>query len=149
MAGSDLAALMEGVISLKKQQGNFSLDLTVKSISKVLQGGSLDFGGSEFQPAALESLPPVKQSPDDDYGWWNLAPGLYMLTVNERLSESGKGLALIVPHERVLQAGAVMVCAAVEALDVELKIPLHVGSAHLGIKENARVAKALLFLGTD
>ena len=44
ISGDQIASWAGGLISAKKQQGEFSLDLTVHSISMVKLAGALDFG---------------------------------------------------------------------------------------------------------
>jgi hypothetical protein len=143
MTGADLISMAEGLISAKKQQGAFSLDLTVSSVSQVKSGGSLDFGGSEFHKADLEPITPEKKSPDEPYGWWKLVSGRYLLKFNERLKPSKETVIMILPHERLVAAGGVHPPLLVEELDENLCVLLLVGPEGLSIKENARVSKAV------
>ena len=64
MTGEEIVTLTKELISGKKQQGAFSVDLTVKEIRKIDAGGALDFGGSEFQEASTTLLDPEKKSAD-------------------------------------------------------------------------------------
>jgi hypothetical protein len=146
MKGAEIVYLGEGLISAKKQQSGFSLDLTVNSVSLINSGGSLDFGGSEYQEAAASILEPVKKTSDEPYGWWNLDEGDYLIRYNESIKIAGKGLIMIVPHERLLAAGASHAPAIVESLYQDISMPIHVGPAGLKIKENARVSKAVVLL---
>jgi hypothetical protein len=144
LKGEQIVSSAEGIISAKKQQGEFSLDLTVNSISRINIGGALDFGGSEYVEALASLLEPEKKTPDEPYGWWNLGPGDYLIRFNERMKIPAKGLILILPHERLLAAGASHAPLAVENLDQETSVPIHVGQAGLRIKQNARVSKAVV-----
>ncbi len=145
VAGSELVSLVHGFISAKKQQGAFSIDLTVRGISRVKSGGSLDFGGSEYKEASVETLDPVKETPDEPYGWWNLSPGKYLIRYNETLAHREKTLIMILPHERLLAAGGSHPPLVVQNLDEGICVTLEVGQEGLAIKENARVSKALAF----
>ena len=61
MTGQEIIALTTELISAKKQQGAFSVDLTVSEIRKIDNGGALDFGGSEFQEASTTLLETGKE----------------------------------------------------------------------------------------
>lgn len=143
--GTEIVAGTQGLISAKKQQGEFSLDLTVRSISLMESGGSLDFGGSEYEPAAVKLLEPVKKTPEEPYGWWNLGEGSYLLKLNERISPSTTCAIMVLPHERLLAAGSSVTPLLVETLDDNVSVLLRVGPQGVAIKENARVCKAVVF----
>jgi hypothetical protein len=147
LKGGEIVSSVEGLVSAKKQQGEFSLDLTVNGISLINLGGSLDFGGSEYQPASASLLEPVKKTPDEPYGWWNLDAGDYLIRYNERVKIPAKGLVMILPHERLLAAGASHATLIIENLDENVCVPIHVGPAGLKIKENARMSKAVVLSG--
>jgi hypothetical protein len=144
LKGEEIVSSAEDLISAKKQQGEFSLDLTVKTISRIDMGGALDFGGSEYQEASVSLLEPEKKTPEEPYGWWNLDAGDYLLRYNERIKIRAQGLIMILPHERLLAAGASHATVAIENLDQNVSVPIHVGPAGLKIKENARVSKAIV-----
>lgn len=139
-----MLALAEGLISAKKQQGTFALDLTVRDVSLVKTGGALDFGGSEFRAASSAVLVPEKKSPEEPYGWWHLEPGTYLLEFNETLTCADKGLILVFPHSRLLAAGGWHPSVVVDALDREIRVTLVVGAHGLAIKQNARVSRAIM-----
>jgi hypothetical protein len=147
LKGEEIVSSAEGLISAKKQQGELSLDLTVKSISLVNVGGSLDFGGSEYQEASSSLLDPQKKTPDEPYGWWSLDAGDYLIRYNESIKTPTQGLIMILPHERLLAAGAAHSPLAVDQLDQNVCVPIHVGPTGLKIKENARVSKAVVLSG--
>jgi hypothetical protein len=142
--GETIVSLTEGLISAKKQRGAVSLDLTVKSISRVVSGGALDFGGSEFREASAEALIPEKKSPEEPYGWWNLGEGRYLLQFNETIKPSPAALILIVAHSRLIAAGASHAPVIVDSLDADTRVLLSVGSQGLAVKENARVSKSVV-----
>ena len=131
LSGNELISLFQGLISAKKQQGAFSMDLTVRSISRITAGGSLDFGGGEYQEAATETLEPVKKTPEEPYGWWNLKAGKYLIRFNENIQPSEKAVIIILPHERLLAAGGSHSPVAVESVDEGLCVPLEVGEEGL------------------
>ena len=90
LKGEEIVSSAEGLISAKKQQGEFSLDLTVNTISLINLGGALDFGGSEYQEASVSLLEPEKKTPDEPYGWWNLDTGDYLIRFNEKIKIPAK-----------------------------------------------------------
>lgn len=145
LSGEEIVARAQGLISAKKQLGSFSLDLTVQSVIQAELGGSLDFGGSEYQEAAAQSLPPVKKSPEEPYGWWHLTEGSYLIRFNERIVPAAKSAIMVVPHERLVAAGGSVTSLVLENLDETVSALLQVGSQGLAVKENARVCKAIVF----
>ncbi|MEJ2715767.1 MAG: dCTP deaminase [Deltaproteobacteria bacterium] len=142
MKGTEILSLSAGLISEKKQVGSFSVDLTVRSLSRASTGGSLDFGGGEYTEAEAVNLEPEKSSPEEPYGWWRLEHGNYLVRFNESISLPAKGLIMIVPHERLLAAGGSHPAVFVERLDQSICLPLQVGPEGLAVKENARLSKA-------
>ncbi|MEW6350819.1 MAG: dCTP deaminase [Thermodesulfobacteriota bacterium] len=144
LAGEEIVLCAQGLISAKKQQGPAWIDLTVKGVSSLVAGGSLDFGGSEYQAGTEEALSPEKKDTEEPYGWWNLDAGTYLLQFNETIPSAEGRVVLIVPHERLLAAGCSHGTVVVARLDGSVTVPLHVGPEGLSIKENARVSKALL-----
>ncbi len=147
LRGAEIVSSTDGLISAKKQQGECSLDLTVNTISLIDLGGSLDFGGSEYQEASASLLEPEKKTPDEPYGWWNLNTGDYLIRFNETIKIPSNGLILIFPHDRLLAAGASHAPLALENLSQSVCVPIHVGPAGLKIKQNARVSKAVVLSG--
>ncbi len=144
MTGQDIVAACSGLISAKKQQGPFSLDLTVKEISKVSSGGALDFGGSEFSQAAATIFEPEKKSAEEPYGWWKLGPGVYLLSFNETIQFQQPALIVIVPHSRLVAAGASHAPIAVENFEKDVCVLLQMGSEGLSVKQNARVSTVIV-----
>ena len=144
MTGEEIVALTTKLISAKKQQGAFSLDLTVSEIRKVDSGGALDFGGSEFQEASATLLKPEKKSADEPYGWWKPEPGNYLMKFNEKIDLKNHGVIIIFPHSRLLVAGGSHPPVAIDEPGGDIQVLLSVGVEGLAIKENARVSKALV-----
>jgi len=141
---TEFVTFVQGLISAKKQIGSFSLDLTVSSLSRVQSGGSLDFGGSEYRQATEELLQPVKNTREEPYGWWQLEPGAYLIRFNEKIHPASPMLIMILPHDRLLAAGASHSLTVVEQLDEQVTVLLQVGPGGLAIKENARVSRAVI-----
>jgi hypothetical protein len=148
MMGQDIVAACAGLISAKKQVGSFSLDLTLREIGQVSSGGALDFGGSEYNQAAITILEPEKRSPEEPYGWWKLGPGNYLMRFSETLEFQPPALIIILPHSKLIAAGASHAPIAVESLDKDACVLLQVGPDGLSIKQNARVSTAIVLTTT-
>lgn len=138
------AERLDGLVHLETQRAPTGLDLTVGSVARITGGGKLDFGGSEFEPAARETLEPELADPADDYGWWELEPGSYLVRYNE-VPELGDGeLARVHPLPRLLRAGAAHPAFVVQGRRDPLETLLTVGTGGCGLKENCRVSRLLV-----
>lgn len=130
------------VIHQDTQQHNNHFDLTVADIHQLTAAGSLDFGGSEFQPAERRVLDPQKKNEGDDYGWWHLHKGIYQATMNEEIKEFEDTIALLSPHNHALQAGIIANTSILSSKeeDETAIMNFRVPEAGCNIKENARFA---------
>lgn len=142
--GEDVARALTGVISEKHQRHAFETDLTVREVFRITGPGAVDFGGSEEEPAPREIVAPVKRREDDSYGWWDLAPGSYVLRFNESPELEDDQVAFLQPHERLLQAGASHCSYHFRGHRDHLETLITVGSGGIRLKENARVSKLLV-----
>ena len=134
--GEELVSAIDDLVYEKTQEHEYRVDLTVAEIYKTTGKGSLDFGGSEFEGSKLKKIEPKKRDPDDDYGWWELEEGTYIIKFNESLKE---GKALVQPIPRLLKTGTTVPTFIHESGE-ELQSLLRVSSIGVNIKENARVA---------
>jgi hypothetical protein len=149
-SASETRSRLDGLVHFDTQQSaaRDGLDLTAASMFAFTAPGRLDFGGDEEQPAERRRLDPEKHDPEDDYGWWDLEAGTYAVRFNEAVELASGQVALVVPHERLLQAGAhhpVSGLRAPREAGEALEAVLSVGRAGLHIKENARLSTLLLF----
>jgi len=144
LSGEATSAHVDRLIHLDTQRADPGLDLTVGAVFRVISAGQLDFGGSEFAPADREKLSPQRADPDDDYGWWKLERGTYVIRYNEALSLSEGQRAQVVPHQRLLQAGATHATFIIDAAQDPVEVLLTVGEAGCHIKENSRVSRLLI-----
>lgn len=101
-----LAQQIDGLVHLDTQRAPNGIDLTVDSVQRTTGPGQLDFGGGEFTPAPRDSVTPVINDPEDDYAWWTLEEGAYVVQYNESLTLQDGQDARISPLERTLRAGA-------------------------------------------
>ncbi len=119
-----------------------SIDLTVSEVYALEGKGALDFGGSEYTEPRRGRLQPVKEG-DDEYGWWDLKPGTYLITLNEVVSGL-KGVGFLSPHPRLLKAGATHPTLFTMEWKKDYILPIEVSMQGLKIKENARVSKLMV-----
>lgn len=144
---TNVSELIHDLVHQDTQQHRTHIDLTAQSIHRLSGAGQLDFGGSEFSPALTEPVSPGKKNPDDDYGWWQLSMGTYMVSFNETIGVTQEQLGLIVPHNHLHQTGIVagphLISSDLMAQS-ELRYPIQVPENGVHIKENARVASLLV-----
>jgi hypothetical protein len=110
--------------------------LTVADVYEIAEPGRVDFGGSELEPAETTPAPSEKRNPDDDYEWWDLSDGQYLLAYHESLSETDMVFTLQTRDE-LFARGAFHPTLDVTELP---RVPLSVGGAGIRLKENARVS---------
>ena len=139
-----VAEKLSGLLHLDTQGFPLGVDLTVAEVHRLTGGGKLDFGGSEFAAAETEKLAPEKVDAEDDYGWWHLEAGMYLIRYNERLTLAEGELGLVLPHERLLRAGASHGAFSVTG-ETGLETLLTVSEQGCQIKENARVSRLVVF----
>lgn len=142
LQADELANHVSSIIHQDTQQHDNHFDLTVAKIQQLTEAGSLDFGGSEFQPAQKRIIDPRKKDQDDDYGWWHLRKGTYQAIMNEELKEFEDTIALLGPHSHAHQAGIITDTKILSGNEVGESISMNfqVPEAGCNIKENARFA---------
>jgi hypothetical protein len=132
----DYTAFVDGIVHEPTQTEGRALDLTVAEVYEVTGPGRVDFGGGELEPADTDSHPSEKRDPDDDYEWWHLDAGQYLLEHNESLRDDGMELT-VQTRDELLARGAFHPTLHVTDLP---RVPLSVGGAGLRLKANARVS---------
>lgn len=141
-----LSKQFSNIIHHPTQQGSLTFDLTVREIHRFTARGSLDFGGSEFEPAPTEPLEAAKDNPEADYGWWELEAGMYQALLNETLNTDNDTLAVLGLHAHGQRSGLLGSTQLVTASSGKaLTFPFRVPEAGCRIKENARIAVAAVF----
>jgi deoxycytidine triphosphate deaminase len=134
----DLTTLVDGIVHEPTQTEGRGLDLTLDAVYEVEEPGRVDFGGGELADADLTPVPTEKRTPDDDYGWWHLAGGAYLVEHNEDLATDDA--VLVQPRDAVLARGAFHPTVRVTELP---HLPLTVANGGIRLKENARVSTLL------
>lgn len=138
MPTHDILDRLDGVIHEDTQVHEFGVDLTVSTIYRVEGPGRVDFGGDELDAARIVPVQTDLRDPDDDYAWWNLDGGTYLLEYNEQLSP---GKPLMLQTRRELRGrGAYHPTIVTSVLDL---LPLTVADGGIRIKDNARVSTLL------
>ena len=132
----DYTQFVEGIVHEPTQTEGRGLDLTVAEVYEIAEPGRVDFGGGELEPAETTPAPSEKRNPDDDYEWWNLDAGQYLLAYNESVSEAAMTFTLQTRDE-LLARGAFHPTLEVTELP---RVPLSVGGVGIRLKENARVS---------
>ncbi|MXR52357.1 dCTP deaminase [Halovenus sp. WSH3] len=127
---------LDGIVHEPTQTEGRGFDLTVAEVYEVTGPGRVDFGGGELDPAAAEPHDSEKRNPDDDYEWWHLDAGRYLIEYNESLRASDLVFTLQTRTE-LLERGAAHPTLSVRQLP---RVPLSVSGAGLELKENARVS---------
>jgi deoxycytidine triphosphate deaminase len=128
------------IVHADTQRGEAGFDLTVDELFVLNGKGALDFGGSEFKPASYTRLEAELADPEDDYGWWNVEAGSYLIRFNESVRLEEDEVGFIYPHRRLLAAGLQHPAFVVdESLD-EVSVLIQCTGPGARIKENARVS---------
>jgi hypothetical protein len=138
MVEHDLAARVEGLLHEPTQVHERGVDLTVADVRRVTGPGRVDFGGGELEPAGTEPVERVWRDESDDYRWWHLDAGQYLVSYNESLT--GDEPVSCQTRDAVRARGAFHPSVRVTELE---PVPLSVGDGGLRVKENARVSTLL------
>ena len=136
-----LAQQLDGLVHLDTQRAPDGIDLTVDAVYRTTGHGQLDFGGGEFERAPRDPLTPVLDDPDDDYAWWTLERGAYVVRYNEALTLTDGQRAEITPLERTLLAGASHGAFVLTQSRDPLETLLVVGQSGCRLKENCRLSR--------
>ena len=142
--GARVAEMVANLVYEKKQVRAKSLDLTVNSISEIGACGRLDFGGGEFLPGERVALDPVKPDPSDQYGWWHLSAGEFVMEYNEEFALPPGHVAILQAHERLIECGVSHAARIITEPAEGLQSLVRVCRAGVEIKQNARVSKLIV-----
>ncbi|WP_380677503.1 dCTP deaminase [Salinigranum sp. GCM10025319] len=135
MSPDDLADRVDGLVHRETQLHDAGVDLTVASVDAITTPARVDFGGGELTDVGTAPVETTKRSPDDDYGWWNVAGGTYLLEFNESLA--GDGPVQLQPRVELVERGVSHPTLRVADLP---RVPITVPAAGIQLKENARVS---------
>ncbi|WP_049901500.1 dCTP deaminase [Natrinema sp. J7-1] len=140
-----LAESIDNLVYEPVQVTDHGVDLTVSAVYEVAASGRLDFGGDELTDADLEPVPTELESPHDEFGWWHLEGGQYVIQHNEFLTDLAEPVHLQPRNELLARGGS---HPSVQVRDPLPLIPLSVTDGGLKLKENARVS-TVVPIGTE
>ena len=138
MSGEEIVSYVDGIVHEETQITERGLDLTIGAIHVVAKPGRVDFGGGELEAADTAPLETEKRDPDDDYGWWDLDAGQYLVEFNERLRADDS--LVVQTRAEVRERGAFHPTLFVAELEA---VPLSVPTGGIRLKENARLSTVL------
>jgi hypothetical protein len=133
-----LAERLDGIVHAETQVHDGGVDLTAAEVRVVEEPGRVDFGGGELTAAETSPVETEKRDAADDYGWWNLDEGQYLLSYNETLM--GADVAVLQPRTELRERGASHPTLFTDSLG---PVPLSVPTGGVRLKENARVSTLL------
>ncbi|QPV64298.1 dCTP deaminase [Halosimplex litoreum] len=134
---SDLTAFVDGIVHEPTQTEGRGLDLTAAEVYEIAEPGRVDFGGGELEAADLQAHDCQYRNEEDDYQWWHLDAGQYLIEYNESLALPEDSVARVQTRDAVIARGAFHPTLELSELG---RVPLSVGGAGLRLKENARVS---------
>ncbi len=131
----DYTKFLDGVVYEPTQNEGHGFDLTVAEVYELTGPGRIDFGGGELDAADIEPHDSQKRNAEDDYEWWHLDAGRYLIEYNESLAADVA--VTIQARDELLARGASHPTLQVTELP---RVPLSVGGEGIRLKENARVS---------
>lgn len=143
LSGEKVVGCVDGIIHEETQLAEDGVDLTVNEIKEVTSPTELDFGGGEEERGDLQVVEPEKRSREDDYGWWNLQGGIYIIDFNEDVKVA-EGLGVVTPLERLTSGGSFHSPLLFQG-DMDKNPVLYANSAGLKLKENARISRLVVW----
>lgn len=138
MSSHDLADRVEGLVHEGTQVHDRGLDLTVAAVAVIDDPGRVDFGGDELDTASFDRVPTELRNPDDEYEWWYLTEGQYVIEYNEALT--GGAPVWLQPRDELRERGGAHPTVRIDELG---PMPLSISRGGLRIKENARISMLL------
>ncbi len=143
LAGEKVAETIDALIKKDVQCHHYETDLTAGAVFRLIGPGAVDFGGSELEAAPREEVSPRTAS-GEEFGWWELAEGTYVVRFNEVPELAINQIAFMQPHERLIFAGATHPSFHFRDTREAVETLLVVGPGGIRIKQNARVTKLLI-----
>ena len=138
MRPSQLTTLVSGLLHEETQVTERGLDLTVNEVLRVETPGRVDFGGDELDNANLSGHDKVWRNDEDEYQWWHLDGGQYLVEYNETFS-TDRALT-VQTRDEVRVRGAFHPTLELTELG---RIPFSVAPGGIRLKQNARISTVL------
>ncbi len=143
LRGSQAQSFVESLIHAKTQIQGHRIVLTVGQIARLSGSAAFDFGGGEFSDCAKELLQPHKPDPDD-YGWWTLDPGTYLIEFNEGLELPSGHMAVLQPWGQTAANGLAHPTRVLSGRHRTISVPVTARDVEIHVKENARLSELLV-----
>ena len=120
-------------------------DLTAAKIYEFSGSGALDFSNKERKIPPSQELVPQKEKPEDKFGWWQLAPGIYKVVTNEIVKLPLDLIGVAFARSSLLRMGAFTQTGVWDAgFEGVSEFVIVVGNPlGMKLKQNARVAQLL------
>lgn len=144
LRGSQAKPFITKLIHAATQIQGYRTYLTVGKIAKLRGEAAFDFGGSEFADCDKELLEPQKRHPEDQYGWWTLTPGLYLVEYNEGLELPSGHAAVLMPWSQTAANGLTHPTRVLVGRHTTLHMLITAFDVTLHVKENARISELLI-----
>ena len=138
MRPSELTTLVDDLLHEETQVTDRGLDLTANEVLRVETPGRVDFGGDELDDPNVSAHEKVWRDDDDEYQWWHLDAGQYLVEYNETITADRP--LRVQTRDAVREMGAFHPTLEVTELG---RIPLSVAPGGIRIKENARISTVL------
>jgi len=98
--------LVENYIDLETQLTPNGFDLTVAEIYEFDSAGAVDFSNKERVMCEFKKIEPIKNSPQENFGWWQLKKGAYKVKTNETVNIPNNLIATASTRTTLLRMGA-------------------------------------------
>jgi len=98
--------LISNYCDLDTQLTPNGFDLTAAKIFQFSQAGALDFSNQERKIPQSQELIAQKEKPEDKFGWWPLAPGIYKVVANEKVKLPLDLIGVAFTRSSLLRMGA-------------------------------------------
>jgi hypothetical protein len=135
MSPDVVADRLHGIVHRETQEHDDGVDLTLAAVHAVAGPGQVDFGGGELAECDTSKIEPKKRAADDDYGWWHLGGGTYLVEYNESLS--GTEPVHLQPRTELVERGVSHPTLRTATLP---RMALVVPPAGMQLKQNARIS---------
>ena len=145
LKGKEAARRVRGFLSNGHQIHAYGVDLTAARVYSLRATGAIDFGGSELLAAEPIPLPTYQKHSQDRYQWWTLVHGAYLVECNESLELPANEIALLEPHERLLQSGAGHATRHLRHSMDPVYFILDITIGKIELKQNARLSVLRIF----
>ncbi len=138
-------SLVSGYPDLDTQLTPNGFDLTAAKIYEFAGSGALDFSNKERKIPECRELVPQKVKPQDEYGWWNLGPGIYKVVSNEKVKLPLDLIGMAFSRSSLLRVGAFTQTGVWDAgfEGISEFVLVVINPLGLKLKQNARVAQLL------